>query len=197
MSTPEQIRADIEVTRGELGRDVDALADKVTPDKIMERQKTRMRRAFEDVKERVMGVAEDVGHAASDTVGSAAHGVAEMPQRAARTAQGAPIAVGLVAFGLGWLAASFAPPTPAERRLANSLRETAAPLVDSAAQAARDVAAGLEQPARDAVEQVKEEAMDAAERVKEETRDTADRVKENVAPGSGGGSDTGMSQPAG
>lgn len=196
MSTPEQIRADIEVTRGELGRDVDALADKVTPDKIMERQKTRMRRAFDDMKERVMGVAEDVGHAASDAAGSAAHGVAEMPQRAARTAQGAPIAVGLVAFGLGLLAASFAPPTPTERRLANSLRDAAAPLVDSATQAAKDVASGLEQPARDAVEQVKDEAMDAAERVKEETRDTGERVKENVGPGSGG-SDTGMSQPAG
>ncbi|WP_194409431.1 DUF3618 domain-containing protein [Microbacterium cremeum] len=195
MSTPEQIRTDIEVTRAELGRDVDALADKVTPDKIVERQKTRVRRAFEDAKERVMGVAEDVGQAASDAAGGAAHGVAEVPHRAARTAQGAPIAVGLVAFGLGWLAASFAPPTPTERRLANSLRETAAPLVDSAAQAAKDVAEGLEQPARDAVEQVKEEAVDAAERVRDETRDTADRVKENVGPGSGG--DTGTSRPAG
>ena len=43
MSNPDQIRADIEVTRDELGRDVDALADKVSPPKIMERQKTRAR----------------------------------------------------------------------------------------------------------------------------------------------------------
>ena len=55
MSNPDQIRADIEMTRDELGRDVDALADKVSPPKIMERQKTRLRQRLGDVKERQPG----------------------------------------------------------------------------------------------------------------------------------------------
>jgi len=184
-SSPEQIRADIEVTREELGRDVDALADKVTPGKIVERQKSRMRRAFEDVKHRVMGVAEDVGHTTSDVAESAAEGVRELPRRAAGAAQGAPIAVGLVALGLGWLAASLAPPSQAERRLARSLRESAQPIVDSATDAAKQVASELQEPARDAFERVKSEAVDAAEHVKEEARDTTEQVKESVAPSGG------------
>ena len=34
MSNPDDLRRDIERTRMELGQDVDALADKVTPSKI-------------------------------------------------------------------------------------------------------------------------------------------------------------------
>lgn len=185
MSNPDDIRADIEVTRRELGEDVDALADKVTPGKIMERQRTRLRRAFDDARERVMGVAEDVGQSASDIAQDTAHGVAELPRRAARTAQGAPLAVGLVAFGLGWLAASLTPPSDAERRAARSLRDAAQPLMAEAADVAKTVAADLEQPARDAVEQVKAAATESAEHVKEEAQDTAERVKENVGTGGG------------
>ncbi len=36
--SPEAIRADIERTRAELGLDVDALADKVNPSKVVDRQ---------------------------------------------------------------------------------------------------------------------------------------------------------------
>ena len=37
-NSPDAIRADIEQTRRELGTDVDALADKVSPSKIIDRQ---------------------------------------------------------------------------------------------------------------------------------------------------------------
>ena len=208
MSNTEQIRADIEVTRDELGRDVDALADKVTPSKVMERQKTRLRRAVDDVKGRIMGVAEDVGDSVSSATDSAAHGNGDLPGAAARKVQGAPLAVGLAALALGWVAASLAPPTDAERRIARSLRDAAQPLVDSAAESARELAAGLEQPARDAMEQVKASAEDAAHEVKEEARVATDHVKENVGPSRGGsasggsttgstGGEHGGAQPAG
>ena len=55
----EEIRAEIEATRRELGQDVDALADKVTPSKIVDRQKNKLRGALTSVKERVMGAADD------------------------------------------------------------------------------------------------------------------------------------------
>ncbi|MCP2638030.1 DUF3618 domain-containing protein [Microbacterium sp. HD4P20] len=189
MSNTEQLRAEIEVTRDELGRDVDALADKVTPGKVMERQKTRLRRAIDGVKTRVMGMAEDVGDSVTSATDSAAHGIGELPQTAARKVQGAPLAVGLVALGLGWLAASMAPPTDAERRIARSLRDAAQPLVDSAAEGAKELASQLEQPARDAVEQVKASAEDAATEVKEEAQAAAGHVKENVGGGSSGSAD--------
>ena len=201
MSNPEQIRADIETTRDELGRDVDALADKVSPPKILERQKTRLRQGFEDVKERVMGAADDVGHSASsaghaagDALASAGEAVKDIPHKAKETTQGAPIVVGLLAAGLGFLVSSLIPPTDAEKRWSASLREQAQPLVDKAKDAAQDVAEGLKEPAKEAVEQVKEAATTSAETVKDEAQHTAERVKENVAPASGS-HDTGMSQP--
>jgi ElaB/YqjD/DUF883 family membrane-anchored ribosome-binding protein len=204
MSDPDQIRADIEATRGELGRDVDALADKVSPPKIMERQRTRVRQAFGDVKDHVMGVADDVGDTAKDAVGGAGDALSELPHKARRTAQGAPIVVGLLAAGLGFLIASLIPASDSERRLSTSLRDRAQPLVDKAMDvakdAAQDVAQELKGPAQDAVEEVKESAMSSAQTVKDEARYTADRVKENVASTGASTGDTaggGTSAPQG
>ncbi|WP_447659227.1 DUF3618 domain-containing protein [Microbacterium sp. C23T] len=205
MSNPDQIRADIEVTRDELGRDVDALADKVSPPKIMERQTTRVRRAFGDMKGHVMGVADDVGdtassagHSVGDAVGAAGDAVKELPHKAKQKAQGAPIVVGLLAAGVGFLVASLIPTTDSETRLATSLRDKAQPLVDKAVDEAKDAAQEMAQnlkgPAQDAVEQVKESAVSSAETVKEEAQDTAERVKENVADNLSQG-DRAASQP--
>ena len=41
--SPDAIRADIEQTRRELGSDVDALADKVSPSKIVDRQTDKVK----------------------------------------------------------------------------------------------------------------------------------------------------------
>ncbi len=195
MSNPDEIRADIEQTREELGQDVDALADKVTPGKIVDRQKTRLRQRVADVRERVMGVAEDVGHSTSDAassagraVSSAGDAVAELPHKAKQATQGAPLVVGAVAAGVAFVAALLIPATDRERRLASTLKEQAQPLVDKASETAKDVASSLKQPAKDAVDQVKRAATDSAETVKEEVHATADRVKENVGSSSGSGS---------
>ena len=69
--SPDAIRADIERTRRDLGLDVDALADKVTPSKIVDRQVDKVRGAFGSVRERVMGAADDVSSSASDVADSA------------------------------------------------------------------------------------------------------------------------------
>ncbi|WP_200919300.1 DUF3618 domain-containing protein [Curtobacterium sp. Leaf261] len=47
MSTPDEIRAEIEATRGNLGSDVDALADKVNPSSIAHRQTEKVKGRFE------------------------------------------------------------------------------------------------------------------------------------------------------
>jgi gas vesicle protein len=202
MSNPEQIRADIESTRDELGRDVDALADKVSPPKIMERQKTRVRQRFDGVKERFMGVAGDMGHSASSmghtaggALSDAGEAVKDLPNKARQTTQGAPLVVGLVAAGLGFLAASLIPTSDAERRLGSQLREQAQPLVDKAKDTAQEMAQNLKEPAQDAMAQVKDAATSSAQTVKEEAQHTAERVKGNVAPGSGSeGSGSGGTQ---
>jgi Protein of unknown function (DUF3618) len=52
---PEQIRREIERTQAALSQDVDALTEKVTPGKIVERRVDRARDAATRLKEKVMG----------------------------------------------------------------------------------------------------------------------------------------------
>ena len=54
-SDPEQIRREIERTQAALSQDVDALTEKVTPGKIVERRVDRARDAATKLKEKVMG----------------------------------------------------------------------------------------------------------------------------------------------
>ena len=54
----------------------------------------------------------------------------ELPRKARQTTQGAPLVVGLLAAGVGFLVASLIPTTQAETRLSASLRDRAQPLVD-------------------------------------------------------------------
>ena len=63
MSDPDAIRANIEATRRNLGEDVDALADTVTPANIAHRQtekvKSKVAETRDSVVGRVMGVVDD------------------------------------------------------------------------------------------------------------------------------------------
>ncbi|SDO20617.1 Protein of unknown function [Cryobacterium flavum] len=127
--TPDQIRSDIERTRRELGGDVDALADKVTPSKIIQRQTDKVKSAFGSVSERVMGAATQTG----DAVSSATHTIGDLPHQAANKAKGNPMAVELIAFGIGWLAASLVP--------ASDVKDEAASAKETVTETAHDDAA--------------------------------------------------------
>ena len=177
MSNPDEIRADIERTRAELGQDVDALADKVTPSKIAERQTRKVRRALTSVKDRVMGVASDVGDTAHDAADHVGDAVADAPHKVASTTRGNPIAVGLIAFGVGWLAASLVPPSKVERQAADQAKDAAAPLVDEVKDVAMESADHLREPAKEAAEAVTERAKEGVETVKEEGQDAASQVQ--------------------
>jgi len=52
---PEQIRAEIAATRGDLSTNVNALADSVKPGNVARRQADKARGAAVSVKERIMG----------------------------------------------------------------------------------------------------------------------------------------------
>ena len=76
-SDPEQIRREIERTQAALSQDVDALTDKVTPGKIVERRVDRARDAATRLKEKVMG---------SDPHGSGGYGGGGVRSAASQTA---------------------------------------------------------------------------------------------------------------
>ncbi len=174
--SPEAIRADIERTRAELGSDVDALADKVSPSKIVQRRTDRVRQAVGGVRDRIMGAAHDSASAVSD----AAHSVGAAGDSAAHKAKGSPLAVGLIAFGVGLVAASLIPPSRAERDAAAKVKERAQPLVEQAKDVAHDLASDLKQPATEAAEAVKDRATEAVQHVKDDTADAASTVRDRA-----------------
>jgi uncharacterized protein YjbJ (UPF0337 family) len=99
-SDPEQIRREIERTQANLGQDVDALTEKVSPGKIVERRVDRARDAATRLRDKVMGsnpvqagghAASGVGSVASDAadrVSGTASAAASTAQDAASTAVG-------------------------------------------------------------------------------------------------------------
>ena len=202
----DQLRREIEQTRRELGTDVDALGEKVSPRRVMERRVDRTRNAIGGVKERIMGTTSDASSSAGGAISGAASSVqdrmsgaasgvqhaassvgdtaTDTAYRARRQAQGNPLAAGLIAFGLGWLVSSLLPPSEKERQLAHQVKDQAQPAVQAvgqqAGQALSEMKDNLQQPAQEAVESVKQTATDAAGTVKDEARSAAGDVKDQA-----------------
>lgn len=192
MSDPDQIRADIERTRAGLSSDVNLLEEKVSPSKIMDRRVQSAKGTAASLKDKVMGTAQhhvgaaqDAGQGAADSAKAALSSVSgtahDAPGAVAARAQGNPLAAGLIAFGVGWLASSVFAPTNAEQQAAAGLKAKAQETVQPAVtDAAKEVADHLREPAQQAVEQVKGTAQDATTTVTEHARSVADDVKQQA-----------------
>lgn len=174
---PDNIRADIEATRARLGTNVDAVADKVTPSHIVQRQTDKVKDAVFGVKEKVMGGADH----AEDNLRDAGSAVGDVPHQMKAKTQGNPLAAGLIAFGAGLLISSLIPATPKEREAADALKTAAEPLTSELSEAVKDMAEELKEPAQEAVETLKETAVDAAEHVKTEGQDAVADVKDRAS----------------
>jgi uncharacterized protein YjbJ (UPF0337 family) len=201
---PDRLRQDIENTRASLTRDVDMLADKTSPTRVAQRR-------WSAVKERVMGTSEHAKHAAADRTssamgavqdkagavqdkagavqdkaGAAAHQAADSvrnaPQAVAQQTQGNPLAAGIIAFGVGMLAATVIPVTDVERRAGQQLKDNAGDLTDQVKDVAVEMKDDLSGSVQQAVGQVKDTATDAAQTTKDRAQssaqDATDRTKQ-------------------
>ncbi|GAA1991792.1 DUF3618 domain-containing protein [Microbacterium pumilum] len=178
--SPEAIRAEIEQTRAGLGSNVDALADKVSPSKMMDRQTDKVKNALGSVRERVMGAADDAGSSLSDAGSSAVAQVGDVKDRVVAKAEGSPLAVGLIAFGAGLLLASLIPASAKEKKVAADVKDQAQPLVDKVTDVAKEVGEHLKEPAQDAATAVKDAASGSVDTVKEEAQSAAAEVKDQA-----------------
>ncbi|RKR90293.1 uncharacterized protein DUF3618 [Micromonospora pisi] len=200
MSTDQdRIRANIEQTQDDLGRNVDALGDRVNPRRVAQHQTERARGTWQKVKENVMGSTEqvrdaslhardasmharDVGQERLSGLSTAAsermHG---MGQSAQQQTQGHPLAAGLVAFGLGILASSLLPTSQPERQMAGQLRhkasEHAGDLKQQAMGAARQTQDSLREPAQHAAESVKSKAGQGAGALRDQAQSTGQGLR--------------------
>ncbi|SCE95995.1 DUF3618 domain-containing protein [Micromonospora chokoriensis] len=207
MSTdPDQIRREIEATRNSLSSDVDALAYKVSPSRIVDDRKQRARSALQNVRDKVMGTASDLGHgtghaahSVGDRASSAASSVSDAAQSAAATvsdaahsaprvirqkSQGNPLAAGLIAFGVGWLASSLIPASRREQQAATQLKERVSEhsgaVTEKLGAVANELKDELREPAQQAAESVKSTAQDAVHAVKDDTKSAAHDVKDQA-----------------
>ena len=192
---PDVIRADIEATRARLGTNVDAVADKVTPSHIVQRQTDKVKDAVFGVKEKVMGAADHTAgnvHSAAGSagthlsgagaaIGDAGAAIGDAPAQVKSKTQGNPLAAGLIAFGAGLLVSSLIPASQKEREAADALKTAAEPLKTELTDAAKHVAEGLKEPAQEAMENVKATAADATEHVKAEGQGAVSDVKDRTA----------------
>ena len=192
MSTdPDQIRSEIEQTQRELSADVDALTEKLSPQRMVERRVRRTRSVMTNMKDKIMGstsdayqtagpaasgVGESVGARASagrdavaGTAASAAGAVRSAPETVRRRTEGNPLAAGLIAFGAGWLLSSLLPASEPEQRVASQVK-------DFAVEQGRPVAEQLGEAGQQAAEQLKESAQQRAETVRQTATDAASTV---------------------
>jgi hypothetical protein len=202
-SDPEVIRRQIEDTRRELSYDVDALNEKVNPARVVDRRVSAAKGRITNLKEKVMGSAQDTTSSAQgmasdaagtvqnaaagaagtvqDAASSAVDAVQQAPQMMKQQAQGNPLAAGLIAFGVGWLVSSLLPASEKEKQLAqqaeSAVREHKDALLEPAKQAAQEIGEQLKPAAQEAVESVKSTAQDAAATVKDEGQAAAADVQ--------------------
>jgi uncharacterized protein YjbJ (UPF0337 family) len=177
---PDRLRQDIEGTRASLSRDVDALADKTSPKRVAQRRWT-------SVKEKVMGTSDHARHAAGDAAGTVqdaasqvGESVKQAPRAVARQTQGNPLAVGIIAFGAGMLAATLIPVTDAERRAGQQLKENAGEVTDRVKDVASEMKDDLSGSVQHAAAEVKATAQDAAQTTKQQAQSSAQDARHQV-----------------
>lgn len=105
-------------------------------------------------------------------------GIRPGDRHAATLAKGNPLAVGLIALGIGWLASSFIPASTPEKIIAWNVKGAAELLVDEVSNTAKTVGENLKQPLTDAADAVKESVTDAAGTVKSETVSSPAEVRD-------------------
>jgi ElaB/YqjD/DUF883 family membrane-anchored ribosome-binding protein len=158
--TTEELRAQVAEQREDLGRDLEAIGDRVSPGRMAQRRKAAVRERFSSAKDRVMG-----------TAGDARDAVSSVPQGAKNTIEGNPLAVGLIAFGTGLVIATLLPETRPEQQLVEKLQPSLESAASELGAAAQDTAQQLKPKIQEAAGQLKDHATEA-------TSETADHAKQ-------------------
>jgi len=199
---PDRLRQDIENTRASLTRDVDLLAEKTSPTKVAQRRWTSVKEKVmgstdhgrheakeaassvkdtaSSVKDSVQDKASQLGDTASKSAHDAADAVRSAPSALASQAQGNPLAAGIIAFGVGMLAATLIPVSDAERRAGAQIKDSSGDLTDKVKDVAAEMKDDLSGTVQQAVGEVKSTAQDAAQTTKQQAQSSAQDAKDQT-----------------
>jgi len=197
----EQLTAEIEDTRQDLSRNLDALNDRVNPTRVIERQKEATRTKFRSVRDKVMGAAPSmpsmpsrsssgtssyspgpsIGERASGAVGAVSNTATGAADTVTSTASGAVDTLqekaegNPLAAGLIAFGAGWLISSllPASQKEA----QAAAKLVDVAKEHGQPLVDEAKSVGQELGQNLKEAATDAAAEVKASAQDSAETVK--------------------
>jgi ElaB/YqjD/DUF883 family membrane-anchored ribosome-binding protein len=181
--TTEGLKRDIETNRAAMTDTLEAIGDRVSPGRVIERRRNRMVLWVRDTRDRVMGTAEDL----TDRVSGKAHQLGDAPHAATDSlrsgTRGAPLVAGGIAFGIGVLLGSVVPASDTERRLGQQARQAIEPVQGELQEMGREVADHLREPVQDAVQTVKESAQEKAQNLKGSAQEKAQDIKGSATQG--------------
>jgi hypothetical protein len=185
--TAEELRAQAEAQRANLSQDLEAIGDRISPGRMMERRKAAVRQGFDRARDAVMGRADSVRSSAGDTlsgVGDTASSVGQrigdVPGAVRQQTEGNPLAAGVIAFGAGMLLATLIPATRREEEVARRIEPQLAGVAGEVRSGVQQAAEQLKPAAQQAVEDVKSSARDAVDTVKGEASSSADSVRQEA-----------------
>jgi hypothetical protein len=177
-----------------MGTTLDAIGDRVSPGRVVERRRAAMAARARSVKESVMGspayeeprsaqlrerargTAQEVGEKAQE----AAHAVQHAPEQIATQTRGNPLAAGLVAFGAGMVLATAMPRSKTEQRLASEAQPQMQRIREDLRQAGREIASDAKEHAREAADDLRSSGAEAAQRVQEEAKSSAEHLRDET-----------------
>ena len=199
---PDAIRRQIEQTQRELSYDVDALNEKVNPSRVMDRRVSAAKGRFSNIKDRVMGSAQDTRSTAQYRAQNVAGTVQDRAQNAAGTVQDKAQNAAESVQGAAQQAAHAvqqAPDTIVRQAQGNPLAagliafgvgwlvssllpasEKERQLAQQAESAVREHKDELLAPAKQAAQEVGEQLRPAAQQAVEEVRSTAQGAAQTV-----------------
>lgn len=189
MGTSEvELRKEAEVQRARMSNTLEAIGDRVSPERMVERRKAAIGKGFKNVRSSIMGSSDyqephlaRVGSKAGDAVHAAAEGVQHAPEMLTDQARGNPIAAGLVMFGAGVLIASMFPETQTERRLVDAAQPQIQNATEGLKDAGRELADDAKQHGQAAAEELRAAGTEAVTSVKEQAQDSAQEIKQNMS----------------
>ena len=177
----DELKRDIEDTRAGMTETLDAIGDRVSPGRIVERRKNRIRASVHDVRDRVMGTASNAQQGLSDAAHDATDAVKHTPDAITSGTQGAPLMAGAIAFGAGFLVAAVFSPTDTEKKASAKVMQTLEPAKEQLVDSAKELADHLKEPAKQAAQDIKDTAGESAAAVASTARDAAEQTKQQTS----------------
>ena len=166
------LKQEIEGTRSDLSETLDAIGDRVSPGRVIERRKNRMVRSVESLRHQVMGTAHD-----------AADGASNVPDMVRERTEGAPVVAGALAFGVGFLLAAVLPTTRPEQQVGSAVLDKAQPVKDQILEAGKEIGQQLAEPAKESAMAIKDAAASGVQTVVEEAKDAKDEAVDKARAG--------------